>query len=120
MGAFGASGGSIANQLDAKGFGSERKTAEPATSGKKRKRGGGVKRKKARVWRSLMRRKGSVVVMNEGAGWGSGVAVVDGSDRCRREEVAILLASGWISGGGKDGNAAGRRSGSGAGRAWPR
>ena len=67
-----------------------------------------------------MRRKGSVVVMNEGAGWGSGVAVVDGSDRCRREEVAILLASGWISGGGKDGNAAGRRTGSDTGRARPR
>ena len=67
-----------------------------------------------------MRRKGSVVVMNEGAGRGSGVAVMDRSDRCRREEVAILLASGWIGIGGKYGNAAGRRSGFGAGRAWPR
>ena len=67
-----------------------------------------------------MRRKGSVVVMNEGAGWGSGVAVVDGSDRCWREEVAILLASGWIGIGGKYGNAAGRRGGFDVGRAWPR
>ena len=62
-----------------------------------------------------MRRKGSVVVMNEGAGRGSGAAVVDGSDRRRREEVAILLASGRIGVGGKYGNAARRRSGFGVG-----
>ena len=67
-----------------------------------------------------MWRKGSVVVVNEGAGRGSGVAVMDGGDGCRREEVAIFLASGWISDGGKDGNAAERRTGSGVGRAWPR
>ena len=67
-----------------------------------------------------MRRKGSVVVMNEGAGWGSGVAVVDGSDRRRREEMAILLTGGWIRVRGKYRNAAGRRSGFDAGRAWPR
>ena len=119
MGALGASGGSIANQLNAKGFGSEEKTAEPVTSGKARTRRRG-RREKARVWGSLMRRKGSVVVLNEGAGRRSGVAVVDGSDRCRREEVAILLASGWIGIGGRYGNAAGRRSGFDAGRAWPR
>ena len=67
-----------------------------------------------------MRRKGSVVVLNEGAGRRSGVAVVNGSDRCRREEMAILLAGGRIRVGGKYGNAAGRRSGFDAGRAWPR
>ena len=88
MGALGASGGSIANQLNAKGFGIEEKTAEPVTSGKARTRRRG-RREKARVWGSLMRRKGSVVV--------------------------ILLASGWIGVGGKYGNAARRRSGFGVG-----
>ena len=67
-----------------------------------------------------MRRKGSVVVMNEGAGRRSGVAVVDGSDRCRREEMAILLAGGRMRVRGEYRNVAGRRSGFGAGRGWPR
>ena len=67
-----------------------------------------------------MRRRGSVVVLNEGAGRRSGVAVVNRSDRSRREKMAILLAVGWIGIGGRYGNAAGRRSGFDAGRAWPR
>ena len=78
---------------------------------KTRRRG---RREKARVWGSLMRRKGSVVVRR------SGVAVVDGSDRRRREEMAILLTGGWIRVRGKYRNAAGRRNGFDAGRAWPR
>ena len=103
-------------QRNAKG--SEGAVVTKSASGKNAEEGS--KKGKAKVWGSLMRRKGSVVVLNEGAGRRSGVAVVNGSDRGRREEMAILLAGEWIGVGGRYGNAAGRRNGFDAGRAWPR
>ena len=103
-------------QQNAKG--SEGVEATESASGKNAEEGS--KKGKAKVWGSLMRRKGSVVALDEGAGRRSGVAVVNGSDRGRREEMAILLAGGWIGVGGRYGNAAGRRNGFDAGRAWPR